>query len=213
MKKNFDFLLMAIFSCTILIFINGCKKGATTTKTNTSMIIYTDVKPDSVIISTSEPLYNIDLNNDGIADFIFTQKATSANNCRGETGITYAADVRPAGIDARPSGGINNAIIYNGEVPNALDSLAVIGSNDNWTKDTINKSLYVNTIGNAASCNSPGGPWNFTTNKYLGLKIIKGKNTYYGWARIFKTGATSMILTGYAYNIISNQPILAGQTK
>ena len=52
--------------------------------------------------------------------------------------------------------------------------------------------------------------------RYLGLKfLIRGK-VHYGWARLNVTVGNSKItatLTGYAYETIPNNPIIAGKTK
>jgi len=59
------------------------------------------------------------------------------------------------------------------------------------------------------------GQWLNVANRYLGLKFqIKGK-THYGWARLSVSDRSPHItatLTGYAYETIPNQPILAGKT-
>jgi len=57
--------------------------------------------------------------------------------------------------------------------------------------------------------------WPNSVDRYLGLKLIVGANTYYGWARmqvVFGTQPTC-IIKDYAYNTIPNQPILAGETS
>lgn len=206
----------AIIVFYILIFNGSCRKdikrpdsGKTTI--GSSKIIYTDVNPDSVIINTSRQLYNLDLDNDGVTDFVFTEEGrpTGTNAaCRNNaTGTEYVADVKPAS-------GSNNDIIYESYVNLArpLDSLSVIDANASWTSDTLNKLLYVIITGPAANCLSPEGIWNHYSDAYLGLKFIKNGNTYYGWARLHYYLA-SLNLRDYAYNSIPNQLILAGQTK
>lgn len=68
----------------------------------------------------------------------------------------------------------------------------------------------------AGQCgNSTSGVWPNLIDHYLGLKLIVGSNTYYGWARmqINLLNPTSCIIKDYAYNSIPNQPILAGETS
>jgi hypothetical protein len=61
------------------------------------------------------------------------------------------------------------------------------------------------------------GQWLYTRGHYLGLQfVIKGR-IHYGWARVNvqftpRSGILG-ILTGYAYETISNKPIIAGRTK
>ena len=58
------------------------------------------------------------------------------------------------------------------------------------------------------------GDWVNVTNRYLGFKFqIKGQ-THYGWARVtvqVQGTAIKALVTGYAYESIPNQAILAGQ--
>ncbi len=74
-KKHFSFIIIVIFSVSILAINSGCKKGTTaetgkiTTPTG-STIIYTDINPDT-LIGSSQTIYNLDLNKDGITDFVF----------------------------------------------------------------------------------------------------------------------------------------------
>src|ERR1700689_236564 len=91
-SSAFNKLIILFF----LIFAISCQKGnnqnpGKTTNPGGSNIIYTDVNPDSVILdSNSQRKYNLDLNNDGIADFVFTETGEPATDCRAATGITYS---------------------------------------------------------------------------------------------------------------------------
>jgi hypothetical protein len=215
---NFSYTSLIIPFISILIFSSSCVKQTTpVTKTSppanppSPQIIYTDVNPDSVILdSTLHRLYDFDLNNDGIIDFVFTETLGAATPCRTQTdGTKYAGHIKPAS-------GSNNAIIYDGDVDIALplDSLSLIDSNANWTTDSLNKLFYLVVAGSPAECYTSEGAWFYGADKYLGLKFIKNGNTYYGWARL-RDGvfAASLTLIDYAYNNIPNQQILAGQTK
>lgn len=53
------------------------------------------------------------------------------------------------------------------------------------------------------------GKWNNVQTRYLGLKFSIDGATHYGWARV--TVSTAITLTGYAYETIPNQRILAGE--
>jgi hypothetical protein len=57
------------------------------------------------------------------------------------------------------------------------------------------------------------GPWRNVTNGYLGLKFVVNGETHYGWARVTITGGCGdyrLTLSGYAYETVPNQPVLAG---
>jgi hypothetical protein len=52
--------------------------------------------------------------------------------------------------------------------------------------------------------------------RYLGLRFLIKGQIHYGWARLnvsFKNGGFSGLLTGYAYETISNKAIITGKTK
>jgi hypothetical protein len=65
-----------------------------------------------------------------------------------------------------------------------------------------------------------GGPWanggKGVTNRYLGLKLYISGNAHFGWARLNyrygKDAPPKATLTGYAYETIPNEPIIAGKT-
>jgi hypothetical protein len=60
------------------------------------------------------------------------------------------------------------------------------------------------------------GPWKNATNRYLGLKFIVNGKPHYGWARLSVSCTNvevSGVLSGYAYETVSNKPIITGQTK
>jgi len=61
-----------------------------------------------------------------------------------------------------------------------------------------------------------GGNWKDVRNRYLGIRFEINGETHYGWARLdveVKPNSILTILTGYAYNSVAGQGILAGQTS
>lgn len=210
-----DFNLIIIIF--ILIFSASCSKDpknpGNNPKTN-SKIIYTDVSPDSIIIKYgARSKYKLDLNNDGIADFIIGYSYIQ-NRCGGEGAANRMIEYIDTSI-----GGKNQVLGEYGA--DTLNNSFVIDANGRWFT---NFDLYL-----VASENSRGtcpwgtdhfGPWFNVTDKYLGLKFIKDGSTYYGWARLTSAGTSLTDFSGYfitlkdyAYNSIPNQAILAGQTK
>ena len=82
--------------------------------------------------------------------------------------------------------------------------------------------------GTGASCSphtggcysSTMGQWMYTKNRYLGLQFTINGHIHYGWARVAVTRGTGRqkfsilaTLTGYAYETIPNKPIITGKTK
>lgn len=225
---NFFYVSIAVIS--ILILSNSCVKQTTTpdpTKPTPpvnptgSNIIYTNVDPDSSILLLTDS-FNLDLNNDGITDFEF-KKSLSSSECghNPEVPPTVAFHINLSVTSASAV----NAIMTNAStfLALALDSSAAIGPDSLWS----NASQALLEGGAISYCalttTGHAGYWLNIADKYIGLKFIKGNDTYYGWARLsstysLKSGSDliiggQLILKDYAYNSVSNQPILAGQTK
>jgi len=168
-----------------------------------TQIVYTDVKPDSVISTTHS--YGLDLNNDGTKDFTMFASG-GVIRCRENFGhsavvwIVAEEGTRNAIIDDK-----NNYAL-------ALDSLSVIGSSGYRWSD----SNWIQTLRMYSSCDggSSSGDWHNDEIKYLGLKIITGRQSYYGWIRLSVSVGflgSKIVIVDYAYNSVPNQPILAGE--
>ena len=220
-EKSFSFIMIIIFAFSILATNSSCKKeinaeiGKIASPTG-STIIYTDINPDT-LISSSQTTYNLDLNKDGITDFVFS-RPTLLQYCSYEFGY-YRIIIN---FSVKPANG-NNAIISDGaSYAYGMDSAAAIVKDSLWA--TTSQVLFIIARGSARCAVGfhPSGYWLNVSDKYLGLKFIKGNNTYYGWARLsssyyytpypyrqFKVGL--LTIKDYAYNSSPNRPILAGQ--
>ena len=220
-------VITAIVITYILIFIVSCSKDAKSpdtrhTTTGSSTIVYTDVKPDSLILKNHTDSFKIDLNNDGIPDFEFARShvVLCDDNILGTWAYAITLSVKPA------SG--NNAIMTTGpNLPRALDSSTAIAKDSLWA--TISQVLLYGATSATGHCKTSvpiiRGYWLNVFDKYIGLKFIKGNSMYYGWARLSSSYSLApvpnhnLIISGqltlkdYAYNSIPNQSILAGQTK
>jgi hypothetical protein len=161
-----------------------------------AQVVYTDINPDSTVALDGN-FYNLDLNNDGTADF--------AINVNIGTSLSYTSQqisVSPIGTNA-VAGSSVGAYIY----PFAMNS-----------GDTVKPSLQFNLTPNQSMASYFGpstsyGNWMNVTDKYLGLKFSIGPAVHYGWARLDVTAtADQFIIKDYAYNTIANAYILAGQT-
>lgn len=218
-KQLLKKLSVLIIICVILFSLSGCQKELGTTdpiNANAKIaglnIIHTDVNPDSTIRANPSQHYSLDLNNDGVSDFTFsisggTTECSRIPACWGSQST----------VSVSPISGSRNKIEVDGGVPGyplALDTLNVIDNSDLWSAASGQTLRHLKTC----SCysNSAYGNWNNSTDKYLGLKLIKGPNTYYGWIRISVNVSgvgAFLIIRDYAYNSISNKAILAGQRK
>ncbi|MBL0051891.1 MAG: T9SS type A sorting domain-containing protein [Bacteroidetes bacterium] len=185
-----------------------------------AQIVYTDVNPNEVLSCIFQTPcsgdYSLDLNNDGINDFVLSarKKFVNCSKCGPQGGVTMA----------------------NG------DSAVISSTSNSWIADTtggyalntiINSSLvWFNAIHtlvtkhvNCVLCSPPpgshlvyspaSGPWLNVSGNYLPLKIQVGTDFYYGWIKLgvsIGNNFVSVTIFEYAYNSIPNQPILAGQT-
>jgi hypothetical protein len=168
--------------------------------------------PTHVVIGGNQN-YNLDLNRDGIADFVI-QNADYNGYCSGRP---WKAD------DLSPKPGIkgNGVIARFSSFASALYKGAQIGQSRNF-QSSFNPMVQV-ASGYVPSfrhkclhVHNEAGPWLNVSNRYLGLRFkIRGK-THYGWARLSVQAGFVFInatLNGYAYETIAGKSIKAGQTK
>jgi hypothetical protein len=162
--------------------------------------------------------YNLDLNHDGVADFIvsnvlvapFGSLLVCAANARGT--CLYAHSQQKNEIWGKPNQHRNWAY--------ALAAGVKVEPNP---RRFLPKNSYMAGFScDPSGCTHPSdnGPWKGNVRgRYLGLKFIIGGQVHYGWARLnvsYKTGSNGgkylqATLTGYAYETIANKPIIAGQ--
>ncbi|HLY71804.1 MAG TPA: hypothetical protein VKR53_18850 [Puia sp.] len=225
MKKQitkYSYFFNAIIILCFLVFPISCQKriiqypGKTIVFTG-SNIIYTSINPDSVILKSTTDSFDLDLNKDGTNDFIFHRSytVTCRNTRAGTSGTAIHLFVTPASS--------SNSIMTNGSnLALALDSSAAIVPNSVW--GTTDQTLLYGSLRGCVVTPAYGGYWLNVSDKYVGLKFTINNITHYGWARFSSSYSVSstasgylivgqLILKDYAYNIIPNQFLLAGQTK
>ncbi|MBA3647221.1 MAG: T9SS type A sorting domain-containing protein [Chitinophagales bacterium] len=153
-----------------------------------AQIIYTDVNPDQSYYAGS---YNLDLNNDGIADFLIAQD-----------GI-LCPKISLVSLNLNPLNSEKTKLNLN----------QVIDSNLTWTSIThlnLEKEIHNRATG---LCGPPNGAWGTSSDGYLALKFKIGSQYFYGWARLnIVISIGKFTIYDYAYNSIPNQFILAGDT-
>ncbi len=143
--------------------------------------------------------YELDLNHDGIADFILRE-----SDCRSCASGTALSVLPVAGNGA-------SGTKYSSVWAFALKRGALIGTRRQFQAKFM---AWAGTTGDGES--NDFGSWVSVKNRYLGLKFKIHEKTHYGWARLnVKVGryTISATLTGYAYETIPNKPIIAGKTK
>jgi len=163
-------------------------------------IIYT---PTHKVIGPNT-VYRLDLNHDGINDFILS------NNYRSSTGVRFASllanGISANGFAASESG----SLVF----PLALRKGEKIGSSEQFRSQ---RGIMAGILSAVGGTFATRGQWVYAAHRYLGLKFsIQGK-THYGWARltVFAVAEPPYVrsrITGYAYETIPNKAIIAGKT-
>ena len=197
-----------------LVYLISCQKEENKT---TSAIIYTDIIPDTIVTSFAlndlyVETYNLDLDKDGAYDFRFKYKFIFRVQCRptGSYGYKIYIEVEPADDSFNE---ILNVVYpaLSDTLPAALDTLYEIGSvSGEWLSSPSQLLRYVNSC-----CCSRGDYFLHNNDKYLGLKLVKNSQAFYGWARLNGNywDGTPLLLKDYAYNSSPNEFILAGQRE
>ncbi|MCW3072266.1 MAG: hypothetical protein JWO44_2156 [Bacteroidetes bacterium] len=157
-----------------------------------AQVVYTDVVPDSTV--NNGGVYNLDLNNDDVADFQLLQRS-------GTYGGLASYDV--VGVYAL---GANNAVDTSGGAgtATAMDIGVTIDGTLNWVDSTQMAAISPPTA-NALAVVVPmfgiaQGNFLGMNNKFLPLRFAYLGSTYYGWVRLdVAADAKSFVVKDYAY--------------
>jgi hypothetical protein len=154
-------------------------------------IIYT---PANTVITATD----IDLNHDGIPDFLFAFHEL-------DHAVVLTVDPQAAG----------NAILRGGSVGGAAAGIfgMPVGPGEKFIRS--NGYGWGVMMADAGSYSQTWffGAWANATNRYLGLRFVINGQTHYGWARLtvpFYIHGAQVLLTGYAYETTPDTPILDG---
>jgi len=181
-----------------------------------AQIVYTDVNPDQSF-KDSGSVYHLDLNNDGINDFDVTyikHLVTFSGHCFGAQ-TNYNINITPLQNNLVLSDANSRSFALN------INDVVSPGSSSwsNTPNEILRSALWqcvqpprgsgILTYHLAASTS---GNWSDTADRYLGLKLTNGTDTFYGWARL-SVSAAGFTVKDYAYNSMPNDSIYAGQTN
>jgi hypothetical protein len=148
---------------------------------------------------------NIDLNNDGTADFTLHNYLTGSSSFYVQKLTVHGgADTSAQVIGQTQAGRLN-----------AWDAPL------SWSIGPNSPKGFINVKGVPALMASgvclfqcyPHGAWGRATNKFLGFQFSVNGEVHYGWARLsvsLTNSGLSATLTGYAYETVPNMAILAG---
>lgn len=156
-----------------------------------AQIVYTDINPDSIIVS--------DPTSPG------TPKINTLVIIPGKLSTAIDLHLYPVSENkAEVHSGSDIEVLMDaiGTYPMAVNKGFSINSSGNWREpaDTLN---YKGNVGH----------WINVKDKYLAFRIKNGSAWHYGWLRMdINTSPDTMILKDYAYNDIIDSSIIAGNT-
>jgi len=152
----------------------------------------------------------LDLNHDGIVDFILKDKFSTSG---------YSASGRLSALPAGQKDQIWGHIVSRRAYASALFAGVRVGPEGQFLPAA--GTMAVTVFAGGARRDVPGyctGPWGNVTNRYLGLKFLIAGKVHFGWARLnvtcpWDTTTVTGLLTGYAYETVPNRPIVTGKEK
>jgi hypothetical protein len=151
---------------------------------------------------------SIDLNNDGVTDFIL------ADNFDGYGHGFYGSFVAIPVTGGKVMAGTHGS---KGAYASALGIGAIIGPSAHFSSSAgRGEALIERSVGfvSASTANTVYGNWGNASNKYLGLKFLINGQTHYGWIAMNTNtvGTMSATIVAYAYEIQANKKITIGST-
>lgn len=167
---------------------------------NAQVITYTDVDPDATVSSGT---YELDLNNDGTAEFILEQGSffSGWSTIRIKPGY-YAGFMSTQYPPASGWGTYTFA--------QQLSSGSSVAPTATFNSSFLNSTMSLGFFGTIT-----GGPWPGQTEQFLGLRfsLDNGSTFHYGWARIsVDASCAQFTIHDYAYNETADEAIDAGET-
>jgi len=169
-------------------------------------VVYTPVNV-SIAVNDSYP---IDLNHDGVTDFVLRSHLLQ-DYCLGGDGYTWNLSVTPAAGAA--------VVVANGSYAAGLLYGMHVDGDQNWSPS----SALLSQLEWGPCGYGLYGQWSNLPNRYLGLLFrMPGTNeVHYGWAKVSEVAHFDglghvhavTILTGFAYETVAGRGILTGQTS
>jgi hypothetical protein len=166
-----------------------------------AQIVYTDLNPD-VVVDAAHPEFDLDLNNDGNFEFVFSVDVFGINQDYFSMYMVNAFDYDGSRMLVYP------AVNGGGDAVRNLDyGYAINGNAERWRANGFLARHFYN--------NDNSYPW-ANTEAYVGFKFhfdLESGN-HFGWARIaVNTDPENPTITikDYAYNATTGKKILAGE--
>jgi hypothetical protein len=172
----------------------------------TAKIVYT---PSNIPITTDGTPVPLDINNDGIPDFGFSNIYTIGGGPHRPPEGTHGGFMGV--FPAQKNNAIWEVSSHKVACAAALNKGVKVGPKAPLEAKSL---LMAASHGNYTNGGSAYGPWVKVTQGYLGVKFAIHGKMHYGWARIKWSGVGSTAyVTGYAYETVANKAIITGKTK
>lgn len=188
-----------------------------------AQIQYTDIIPDDTVTGGGAT-YALDLNNDGTTDFNFFVVNTNYSSSFSSASGFYFSSQQIQGIGINASNSSNGIMIDSNYTPYALSNGIAINGAATFTSSgalaanivSVYSYSFNTYYGGAYTGNGSNssviGNWQGAVDKYLGLKVQVGTNTYFGWARLTVLSDTQFVIKDYAIQVNPLISINAGDT-
>jgi len=172
-------------------------------------IVYT---PTNISIPVGSS-YNIDLNQDGVADFTL-RSSLLQDYCNDGDGFMWSLTVTSANGNAVVTSVGHISSTYAGAL---LNSVPVNGGEGFVTGSSVMAALAWGFCGTGTL-----GEWLNQPDRYLGLEFRDADhNVHYGWVKLSTVAYvdhlehlhTSTVLSGFAYETVAGRQIFTGQTS
>ena len=161
-----------------------------------AQIVYTNVDPDSSLVCYyGSSQCNLDIDKDGVDDF-FVKVFTS-----------------PCGLGNPQNHYATCGVFNNNQILKANDYPAILILNDSIEPSSDWGSG--GTLRSMTFCPSIKYSGNWLSSGFLGLKLVNGGATNYGWLHLGVTvgpGSANVTIFDVAFNSIPGKPLLVGQT-
>ena len=170
--------------------------AALATSKSDGQIIYHDIIPDTTIVKAIHSgIYSLDLDSNGTIDFNLSVNSS------------FNKESNMADINAMNSNALERDTVQflsHFADPNNYNNL--IGAINDWVANDVKlDSCKLPFVANQGVFAGKG-------DKFIGLKLIRGGKTYYGWVRVkLSSHCDTLIIKDYAYNDTEGASISAGE--
>ena len=190
-----------------------------------AQVVYTDINPDFLLTGNFNT-YNLDLNNDSISDFTFTNidYYYNSTSTSGSNVTTSVANVVGAAIGNNV---LNNSWMVGPSTsfyePLSLNQGDLIGASASFSSYYISSSSsigapiaanlnYQNFLNGVliSSSNYFFGDFVIDQEGIIGVKFNISGDIHYGWVRVEVSSDKLLSIKDYAYESTPNSPIIAG---